>query len=141
MSVCDCVCVCYCVHVCVDLLMTLFVFTTCSFFHHLPRAGGDVCPLIGATATSTNKAFFCNGRDCATQHESYTTQKMADVRSLTMFFHVVATKKALTRCCLKYGKLWDPFIFGRTVLHMHGSGSKEGQEPAERWRWQKNSHA
>ena len=53
--------------VCVDMLMTLFVFlphahlsssATCM------RCGLDVSPLIGATATSTNEAFFCN--------ESYT---------------------------------------------------------------------
>ena len=45
-SVSDCsVGVCSCVHVCVNMLMTLFVFTTCSFFHLMPRACGaeEVC--------------------------------------------------------------------------------------------------
>ena len=74
MVVSDCVCVCSCVHVCVDMLMTLFVFTSRSFFHHLPRACGanDVCPLIGATATSTNEVFFFATDETATLHESYT---------------------------------------------------------------------
>ena len=61
-------------------------FATCM------RCGGDVCPLIGATATSANDVFFfCNGRDCHL-HETYTS-KTADFRSPTMFFRVVATKK------------------------------------------------
>ena len=58
-SVSDIVCVCSCVHVCANMLMTLFFphahfssFLTCM------RCGVDACTLIGATATSTNEAFF-----------------------------------------------------------------------------------
>ena len=76
MSVSDCVCVCSCVHVCVNMLMTLFVFTTCSFFIicHVRAGGLDECPLIGATATSTNEAFFATD-ETATLDESNTKKR------------------------------------------------------------------
>ena len=84
---------CSCVYVCVDMLMTLFLpyaqfFIIC---HVHARCGGDVWPLIGATATSTNDVFFATD-ETATLHESY-TKKTADFRSPTMFFRAVATKK------------------------------------------------
>ena len=77
----------------VNMLMTLFLhmllfssYVTCM------RYGGDVCPLIGATATSTNEAFFSrNGRDCHPTRIVH--KKTADVRSPTVFFRVVATEK------------------------------------------------
>ena len=49
-----------------NMLMTLFFFHLLIFssFVKCMRCGLDVCSLIGATATFTNEAFFCNGRDC-----------------------------------------------------------------------------
>ena len=54
-------CSCVCQHV------DDTVFSTCSFFSSFVtcmRCGLGVCPLIGATATFTNEALFCNIRDC-----------------------------------------------------------------------------
>ena len=45
-------------------------------------------PLIGATATSTNEAFFRSGRDCHPTRIVH--KKTADFLSPTMFFRVVA---------------------------------------------------
>ena len=47
------------------------------------RCGRDVWPLIGATATSTNEVFFCNGRDCHSSRVVH--KKTADFRSPTIF--------------------------------------------------------
>ena len=57
--------------VCVNILMTLFLLPLAHFssFATCMRCGLDVCPLIGATATSTNEAMLCNGRDCLLPRE------------------------------------------------------------------------
>ena len=76
----------------VNMLMTsLKAHAHFSSFVTCMRCGGDVSPLIGATATSTNEAFCCNGRDCHPTRAVH--NKTADFRSPTMFFHAVATKK------------------------------------------------
>ena len=80
-----------------NMLMTLFLphahfssFATCM------RCGGDVCPLIGATATTTNDTFFLQ-RTTLPPNTNRTQKKRPIFRSPTcFFFHVVATKKTLT---------------------------------------------
>ena len=74
-----------------NMLMTLFLphahfssFVTCM------RSGLDVYPLIGATVTSTNEAFFATD-ETSTIHESYTEKRT--IFDHRLFFQVVATKK------------------------------------------------
>ena len=53
---------------------TFFHILIFSSFVTCMRCGLDVCPLIGATATSTNDVFFAAG-ETATAHESYTKKR------------------------------------------------------------------
>ena len=52
------------------------------------RCGGDVCPLIGATATSTNEAFLLQRTRLPPYTNRTQKKKKADFRSPTMFFRV-----------------------------------------------------
>ena len=88
-------CVCACVRVCQHFDDTVFLpLAHFSSFATCMRCGLDVCPLIGATATSTNEALPCNGRDCLLPRNLHIKNDRFSIADLV--FSLWSRKKAMT---------------------------------------------